>query len=131
MPPAVQRPQADLDLDRLTVQAPLMRQQLLVWWEIHGRHGMPWKLLPEGGRPEPGEALNPYPVLVAEGIPLLHQVDPLHGGQRVWRPASLLHFGEELLAFGALLGRGLLVISESEMPAAYHQCWPWFTNPFR
>ena len=66
MPPAVQRPQADLDLDRLTAQAPLMRQQLLDWWEIHGRHGIPWKLLPEGGRPEHGEALDPYPVLVAE-----------------------------------------------------------------
>ena len=45
---------------------PELRQQLLAWWELHGRHGIPWKLLPDGRRPEPGEALDPDPVLVAE-----------------------------------------------------------------
>lgn len=112
----------------LAVRAPELRPQLLAWWEIHGRHAIPWKLLPDGRRPQSGEALDPYPVLVVEVM--LQQVDPQHGGQRVWRSASLLHFGEELLAFGALFGRGLLVISESELPAAHHQCLPWFANPF-
>ena len=46
--------------------APELRHQLLAWWEIHGRHGIPWKRLPDGGSPEPGEVLDPYPVLVAE-----------------------------------------------------------------
>jgi A/G-specific adenine glycosylase len=43
-----------------------LRHQLLAWWEIHGCHGIPWKRFPDGGSPEPGEVLDPYPVLVAE-----------------------------------------------------------------
>ncbi|MEI8251460.1 MAG: 8-oxo-dGTP diphosphatase MutT [Synechococcus sp. ELA057] len=39
---------------------------MLAWWEVHGRHAIPWKLLPEGRRPADGEELAPYPVLVAE-----------------------------------------------------------------
>ena len=46
--------------------APELRDQLLAWWAIHGRHGIPWKRLPDGRSPEPGEMLDPYPVLVAE-----------------------------------------------------------------
>ena len=45
---------------------PELRQQLLAWWEDHGRHGIPWKLRADGGRPADGEELDPYPVLVAE-----------------------------------------------------------------
>ncbi len=43
-----------------------LRRQLLEWWERHGRHDIPWKRLPNGGRPAPGEVLDPYAVLVAE-----------------------------------------------------------------
>ena len=68
-------------------------------------------------------------------------MNPEHGGQWVWRPATLLaHFGvmrfdqgdqrrpgnnrlhlcEELLAFGLLLGDGELIIREAELPLAHH-----------
>ncbi|WP_254216874.1 8-oxo-dGTP diphosphatase MutT [Synechococcus sp. CCY 9618] len=43
-----------------------LRRQLLEWWERHGRHDIPWKRLPDGRPPAPGEALDPYPVYVAE-----------------------------------------------------------------
>ncbi|MFM8525039.1 MAG: 8-oxo-dGTP diphosphatase MutT [Cyanobacteriota bacterium] len=43
-----------------------MRIALLAWWESHGRHGIPWKLRPDGSPPLPGEELDPYPVWVAE-----------------------------------------------------------------
>jgi A/G-specific adenine glycosylase len=43
-----------------------LRAQLLAWWELHGRHGLPWKQLPDGRRPGPGEWLDPWPVWVAE-----------------------------------------------------------------
>ena len=43
-----------------------MGQQLLAWWERHGRHQIPWKQGAGGGRPLPGEVLDPYPIWVAE-----------------------------------------------------------------
>ena len=43
-----------------------MRQQLLAWWEQHGRHAIPWKQGAAGGRPLSGEELDPYPIWVAE-----------------------------------------------------------------
>jgi A/G-specific adenine glycosylase len=43
-----------------------MRQQLLVWWEAHGRHTIPWKLRPDASRPADGEPLDPYGVFAAE-----------------------------------------------------------------
>ena len=46
--------------------APVMRQQLLAWWEQHGRHAIPWKQGAAGGRPLSGEELDPYPIWVAE-----------------------------------------------------------------
>ncbi len=46
--------------------APPMRQQLLVWWEAHGRHTIPWKLRPDASRPADGEPLDPYGVFAAE-----------------------------------------------------------------
>ena len=46
--------------------APVMRQQLLAWWEQHGRHAIPWKQGAAGARPLPGEELDPYPIWVAE-----------------------------------------------------------------
>ena len=46
--------------------APVMRQQLLAWWEQHGRHAIAWKQGARGGRPLPGEELDPYPIWIAE-----------------------------------------------------------------
>lgn len=56
----------DVDLSALAFQVPKLRQQLLGWWELQGRHTMPWKLTADGRRPADGEPLDPYPVLVAE-----------------------------------------------------------------
>jgi A/G-specific adenine glycosylase len=43
-----------------------LRARLLAWWELHGRHGLPWKQRPDGRHPGPGEWLDPWPVWVAE-----------------------------------------------------------------
>ena len=43
-----------------------LRADLLAWWEIHGRHDIPWKRHPDGARPGPGEPLDPFGVWVAE-----------------------------------------------------------------
>jgi A/G-specific adenine glycosylase len=50
----------------LAFQVPKLRQQLLGWWELQGRHTIPWKLTADGRRPADGEELDPYPVFVAE-----------------------------------------------------------------
>ena len=55
-----------MDLSALAFQVPKLRQQLLGWWELQGRHTIPWKLTADGRRPADGEPLDPYPVLVAE-----------------------------------------------------------------
>ncbi len=39
---------------------------LLIWWESHGRGGIPWKLLPGGCRPAPEQHLDPYGIWIAE-----------------------------------------------------------------
>ena len=44
---------------------PALRSALLEWWEIHGRHAIPWKLI-GGRRPAGGEILSCYGVMVAE-----------------------------------------------------------------
>ena len=59
-------PALDVDLTALPSDAPALRRQLLAWWEIHGRHAIPWKLLPDGSRPADGEAIDPYGAFVAE-----------------------------------------------------------------
>ena len=56
----------DVDLSALAFQVPKLRQQLLGWWELQGRHTIPWKLTADGRRPADGEELDPYPVFVAE-----------------------------------------------------------------
>ncbi|MFN9660095.1 MAG: 8-oxo-dGTP diphosphatase MutT [Cyanobacteriota bacterium] len=69
MPKAAQHPQADPELDRLTAQAPRLRQQLLDWWEVHGRRRIdqkPWMFTPAGRWPESGEELCCLGVWVAE-----------------------------------------------------------------
>jgi hypothetical protein len=55
-----------VDLPPLPSDAPALRRQLLAWWDINGRHAIPWKLLPDGSRPADGEAIDPYGALVAE-----------------------------------------------------------------
>jgi A/G-specific adenine glycosylase len=69
MPKAVPTPQVDPALDRLTAQAPRLRQQLLDWWGVHGRRSVdqkPWMFTPDGRWPEPAEELGGLGVWVAE-----------------------------------------------------------------
>ncbi|MFM7648108.1 MAG: A/G-specific adenine glycosylase, partial [Cyanobium sp.] len=53
-------------MSALNADAPEHRRQLLSWWELHGRHAIPWKLRPDGSRPADGEPIDPYGVAVAE-----------------------------------------------------------------
>ena len=46
--------------------AAVLSAALLAWWECHGRGGIPWKLLPCGGRPAPQQQLDPYGIWMAE-----------------------------------------------------------------
>ena len=50
----------------LAQAAPALRQQLLAWWQRHGRHTIPWKQGAAGGSPRAGEVLDPYPIWIAE-----------------------------------------------------------------
>lgn len=43
-----------------------LRRDLLAWWTHHGRHGLPWKLRPDGRGPRDGEDLCPFRIWVAE-----------------------------------------------------------------
>jgi A/G-specific adenine glycosylase len=54
------------DLSGLGSNKPELRRLLLAWWELHGRHAIPWKLRPDGKPPADGEPLDPYAVVVAE-----------------------------------------------------------------
>jgi A/G-specific adenine glycosylase len=56
----------DAEPSDLSADVPELRRLLLAWWEIHGRHAIPWKLRPDGSRPADGEAIDPYGVLIAE-----------------------------------------------------------------
>ena len=47
-------------------RAPVLREALHAWWEINGRHWIPWKLLPDGSRPGLGQELCALRVWVAE-----------------------------------------------------------------
>jgi len=53
-------------MERIEAQAPLLRQSLLAWWEIHGRHDLPWKQAPGGVPAADGEPLDAYGIWVAE-----------------------------------------------------------------
>ena len=76
------------DLKGLSANAPELRQRLLAWWELHGRHAIPWKLLPDGSRPADGEAIDPYGVFVAEvtRAARLHSRSMLKGIRRASGP---------------------------------------------
>ncbi len=43
-----------------------MQKRLLVWFQVNGRHEIPWKLKSDGSKPQQGEALNPYGIWIAE-----------------------------------------------------------------
>ena len=49
-----------------TADAAGLSTALLAWWELHGRSGIPWKLLPGGVSPAPGQDLDPYGIWIAE-----------------------------------------------------------------
>jgi A/G-specific adenine glycosylase len=57
---------SDAEPSDLRADTSALRQRLLAWWELNGRHAIPWKLRPDGSRPADGEELDPYGVLVAE-----------------------------------------------------------------
>ncbi len=44
----------------------LLRESLLKWWEVNGRHSIPWKKNCLGKTPASGELLDPYPIWIAE-----------------------------------------------------------------
>ena len=50
----------------LAAEAPLLRWQLLAWWDQHGRHTIPWKVGGDGLPAADGEPLDPLPIWVAE-----------------------------------------------------------------
>ncbi len=43
-----------------------LRLNLMNWHEAHGRHGLPWKLKPDGTSPNSGEMIIPYGIWIAE-----------------------------------------------------------------
>ena len=55
-----------VDDARLSGRVADLRHALLAWWQEHGRHTIPWKRMASGGRPGPGDPLDPYPIWVAE-----------------------------------------------------------------
>ena len=46
--------------------AAVLSTALLAWWELHGRGGIPWKLLPGGVCPAQQQNLDPYGIWIAE-----------------------------------------------------------------
>ena len=46
--------------------AAVLSTALLAWWEVHGRGGLPWKLLDGAVRPAPEQQLDPYGIWIAE-----------------------------------------------------------------
>ena len=55
-----------VELGDVQGMAPQLRLSLLAWWTLHGRSGIPWKLLPGGVSPAPTQHLNPYGIWIAE-----------------------------------------------------------------
>ena len=50
----------DITIDRARSQT------LLAWWDLHGRAGIPWKVLPNGEPPGLEQDLDPYGIWIAE-----------------------------------------------------------------
>jgi A/G-specific adenine glycosylase len=55
-----------MEVVRIAESAAAMGEALLAWWEHNGRHWIPWKLRPDGSRPEPGEPLCVLSTWIAE-----------------------------------------------------------------
>jgi A/G-specific adenine glycosylase len=55
-----------MELSEVIEKAPALRAALLKWWEDNGRHWIPWKLRPDGSRPDPGEPLCAFSTWSAE-----------------------------------------------------------------
>ena len=56
----------ETSLEQLRPSVAPLREALLSWWSYAGRHQIPWKLTASGALPQAGEALDPYPIWVAE-----------------------------------------------------------------
>ena len=63
---AVARPELLDGWDSLAADPQDLRHKLLAWWQVHGRHTIPWMLGSDGHRVADGVALDPYPIWVAE-----------------------------------------------------------------
>jgi hypothetical protein len=48
------------------LRLPELRQELLAWWQEHGRHTIPWKRRADGRPAADGEPLDPFPIWCAE-----------------------------------------------------------------
>ena len=71
---ALPRPSApEAEPSGFRANAPELRQLLLAWWELHGRHAIPWKLCLDGKPPADGEPLDSYGVVVAEVMRAVRQ----------------------------------------------------------
>ncbi|MGL6133511.1 MAG: 8-oxo-dGTP diphosphatase MutT [Prochlorococcaceae cyanobacterium] len=82
----------------LAAPAPVLRQQLLAWWEVHGRRHpeqKPWMVCVDGGRSGGTEPLDPYPIWVAE---VMLQQTQLQVVLPYWRRWMTAFPGLELLA---------------------------------
>ena len=66
MPTISRNPELDDHLAGLGDLEHELRRLLLAWWERDGRHAIPWKLGPDGGLPQPGMELDPFPIWCAE-----------------------------------------------------------------
>jgi A/G-specific adenine glycosylase len=67
--PTVPQHQLEPSPEKLTSQAPLLRRQLLDWWQVHGRlriEQKPWMFTPDGRWPDSGEELGCLGAWVAE-----------------------------------------------------------------
>ena len=54
-----------MDLRDITIDR-ARSQTLLAWWDLHGRAGIPWKVLPNGESPDLEQDLDPYGIWIAE-----------------------------------------------------------------
>ena len=43
-----------------------IQNSLLEWFMENGRHWIPWKLKPDGSKPQPSETISPYEIWIAE-----------------------------------------------------------------
>jgi len=66
-PGRIRSPQRGSDpTDNLQERVPALRRSLLAWWQLHGRHAIPWKLNRAGSLPAEREPLDPYGIWIAE-----------------------------------------------------------------